>query len=468
MPADLNLRSDDVASAMGPGRSTHEPGRSWAWWWVPSSLVTVLPVVSRYSRTSFFYDEWTLINRVAGSGHGWSDALRSFNGHFWPLPYAVYAAQVWVFGLRTHALVFAVFSASLVAMHLALATVLRLLRVPLLPAFIAAGLVTYLGRGAQNMVFEIQLSWNFAYALGLAAAATVLRAERGRPFMKATWVAAALLLVAAGWDSVIASLLAVFTVCIGLLEWRRPAALLPAVPPVAIMLAAAAGTQVPGAQPSSLNEGATFAIRLLLAGLGTLAGRGELVGAAILGATAALLASATAARRLSRPALTALAAGLVTTGAAVASTTATRARLVGTDLNDYNRYVQLVAVCLLLALAPPLAALIHSTDRRVDHQRTAAIAVALLVAVGLNVEPLLAYRRTFEGWNRQTAALIGQSVGVLREGCPPGSGPAPDATPLGSLDPQVTVALLQVLAAEGVAPAARPATPRIVAAICRV
>ena len=171
--------------------------------------------------------------------------------------------------------------------------------------------------------------------------------------------------------------------------------------------------------------------------------------------------------RVSSLPLLALVGGLTALVAMVVLTTWSRAGIVKNDLRDYNRYIQVVAIFLVLAFLPTLVDIARSGNRGRDRRRTTlAVAVVLLVFV-LNLSPASSYRQTFESWATQTRVRVARSVGVLDRGCAAGSTPNPQAEPLGSLDPQISVSLLQTLREKHVAmPHTRSAGGGLAAAIC--
>ena len=100
-----------------------------------------------------------------------------------------------------------------------------------------------------------------------------------------------------------------------------------------------------------------------------------------------------------------------------------------------------------------------------------AVAAFFTVAFLLNLAPMLRYRRVVEGWQTQTHALVAQASAQLARGCPNGVSPPENAQPLGTLGPQVTVALLRQLEARGslhfAGHAADPVSPSVRDAMCR-
>ncbi|HEY2427600.1 MAG TPA: hypothetical protein VGI06_01625 [Acidimicrobiales bacterium] len=437
--------------------------------WAAIPLAAVALVATRYRRTYFFYDEWGMIGRVVEGHHHLATAFTLFNGHLVAWSYFAYLAQVRWFGLVGHAPIFVLFCLSLVAMHMALAATLTAFEVPDVVALLAAGAVTYFGPGAQNMVFEVQLSWNFAYAFAFCAAAVVLR---GRPSWSRAAAGAALMLVAMGADSVVAVLVGSVLGIGALLRWRRPLALLPIVPAALLeswlwIFAAGNGSFPP---PRSVGEAWRFAWRLALTAVGGLVGGKARAGALAVGVVLAALVPVVARRRLQAPGTTALVAGGSAGAGAVVAVTWTRAAVVGSDLQDFNRYIQLGAVFLLVALLPPAVGLaVHRTPGSTPRRWPVAVAVAAVGVVFIaNVPTLRAYRHTFEGWNQQSHLLVSESVAVLDHGCPPGTRADPSGQPLGYLGPQVTVGLLQLLRKQNVSlPRATVLDGKVMSLICR-
>jgi hypothetical protein len=434
------------------------------WAALPTVLLTV--VVMRYAHTYFFYDEWSMIGRVALERTGLHPAFASFNGHLWVLNYVVYLVQVRMFGIENHFVVYAVFCSSLLALHLSLAAVLRALELPSLVAILGAGLVVYFGPGAQTMVFEIELGPNFATALSFTAALIVLRAAPSRRSVLGASVA---LVAAMGCDSGLATVGLFFVAVLIVGRWRSRLGLATLVPPALVGIAwLATGARSGPQKAAGLRQQLDFAIKLVLRGVGGLAGSGELVGAMVLGAAAVALVVALRQHALHGAPLLAFAAGTATVVAASVWLARSRAGIVGNDLTDYNRYIQLVGMYALIALLPSLYRCLAPRKGRFERAAPVTASVLLLAALLSNTTSLFDYRNTFEQWNSRTRGLVVQSDTVLGSGCGRGRTPNPDARPLGTLDPQITVGLLETLRQRGWVdlPSARRVEAFIRDAIC--
>ena len=187
--------------------------------WVAIPLAGALWHLHNLRGTWWFFDEWSVIERVSHRAF-FEGVTTGFNGHLWMPTYVLYRAQVSQFGIERHAFVMAAYVLVLVALDLAIAAVLRASSVPLLVALPMAALVTYLGVAGQNLLFVVQASSMLAMALCAAATALVLR----RPPTRTTLtIVGVVLLCAVGADSgyalsgiVLASIVAVLT-----WSWRR-------------------------------------------------------------------------------------------------------------------------------------------------------------------------------------------------------------------------------------------------------
>lgn len=435
--------------------------------WIVVPVVMAAAVFTRHTHTYFFFDEWSEINRASFHTSHLSEAFQPAVGHLDLVSYVAYVAQIRWFGIGDHTFVFAVFCLSLLALHLTLAAVLRALDLPDAVAVVAAAVVTYFGPGSQNMVFAVQLGPNFAMALCFLAGLLVLRWRLGP--LSATAVSAALVLAIAA-DSANAAIGLVFVAVLIGFRWRHRLGLaalaLPMLGHAAWLLRtrASAGPEV----PVGLGQQVRFAVRLMLRAVGGLAGGGQLVGAIGLAAAAALLILALRRRSLSGKSVVALAAGGAAAITATATITNTRAGLIGDDFYNFNRHIQTVAVYMLVALLPFIFQALRPA-RPTAQQAASAIAVLVLIAVfAANLRPLHDYRDLFEHSNQRTKAQVAQSIAVLKHGCPTGLTENLHARPLGDLDPQLDVALLDALRLRGQANLPTPHTiePEIQNTIC--
>src|SRR5512140_3485448 len=268
----------------GPPPGTDRRSR-WSWL-VPAA--GALWAAWHLRRSYFFYDEWSMIDRVLHSS-AVDGTIKSFNGHLWMLQYWVYHAQVFRFGVDDHRFVIVVFLGALVTLHLSLATLFRASGLSRTPSMVVGGLLTYLGVASQNFLFAIQISTTLSMAAGVAASAIVLAAD---PSMVRAVAAGTLLLLAVAIDSGTALIALTLAACVTLLSWRGLArfVVLPAI--LALGLWVALGNRGP-AFPADLDTRAHFARQLLLLSAGGLFGQigatGEVTGAIVLAGSIALI-----------------------------------------------------------------------------------------------------------------------------------------------------------------------------------
>ena len=436
--------------------------------WARRALVVALPllglalIAARYKDNWYFYDEWSMIHRVLATRNKILQGITlPYNGHLYIICYLVYKAQL-ALGLANHALVWSIFCASLLAVNVAVAMVLWAGGVPPLASTVAGAVIAYFGPGAQLMTFEFQFTMNAAIALPILSGYFVLR-DRNRSLSSV--LVAVFLLLAIIFDSATAFAGLIFVAVLVALRWRDRwmlVALGPAVVAGATLLLATHGALL--TQPATPRQEALFAAKLLLLALGGLVGAGKAAGIVVLVASASALAWA-----LHKHALSATTAYLVTAGfvsglAMVTVTAWSRAGLVKNDFFDFNRYISLVAVYLLVALAPLFVAVARTILAHRAWSIEPVLACMLVVVFLLNLQPLARYRSTIETWMTQTHALVEDVTWSMSKSCPSGESLDPAAQPLGTLDPQITVGLLRELEASGSLepPARRPALPPVV------
>jgi hypothetical protein len=426
-------------------------------------LVGLALVASRYSDNWFFYDEWSMIHRVlATRGEVLQGATLLYNGHFYAICYLVYKAQL-ALGLGNHALVWGFFCASLLAVNVAVAMVLWAGGVPPLASAVAGAVIAYFGPGAQLMTFEFQFTMDSAIALPILCGYFVLR-DRNR--FRSSVLVAVLLLLSITFDSATAFAGLIFVAILVVLRWRDRwmwVALCPSVVAGSALLAATHGALL--TQPATPAQEALFAVKLLLLALGGLVGGGKVAGVVVLIASAAVLVWALHKHALSSATAYLVTAGLVSGLAMVALTAWSRAGLVKNDFFDFNRYISLVAVYLLLALAPLLVGLARTALASRAWPIEPALACLLVVVFLLNLPILTRYRSAIETWMAQTHALVEDVTWSMSKGCSSGETLDLTAQPLGTLDPQITVGLLRELEASGslAPPERQPKLPPTVA-----
>ena len=420
-----------------------------------AALLAVLIVATRYGRTYYFYDEWSMLNRVLSTrADVLNGATLGYNGHLYVICYLVYKAQL-ALGLSNHALIWAVFCASLVALTVATAHVLHAAGVPTLPALAAGVLITYFGPGAQLMTFEFQFTMNAALACSLFAGAAMFTISNRR---RSALLTSLLLLLAVLFDSATAFAGGIFVTMLVLLRWHDRWAIL-ALAPAAIVGAvfSIASQNALLTTPATLAERATFALHLVLLSLGAIAGGEQLAGACMLLVLATALITRLRRYPLPRPTRDLVLAASVSALAMVGITAWSRAGLVKGDFFDFNRYIALVAVYCILAVVPIALQLLSSFPTIRTPTASALLTLLLAVVFILNAQPLTRYRSTIEAWMAQTRALLTEATWTMSTRCPQPTHLDPGAAPLGSVGPQVSVALLHRLEQYGaLTPPSRP------------
>ena len=464
--------------------------------WVGFPIAGMLWVATRYSHNWYHADEWSIIGLTTGS-KGWlSGASASYQGHLQVGTYLVYRLQRIWWGLEGHELVYLAFCTSLAALQLTVATVLRRLGLPTLIALLAATVVTFFGPGAQNMVYEFQLTANFALALCFAACFVALRDHRTP---KAAVAIAGLLVAAIGTDSGIATFGVAFVAVVIVLLWPRRLIALALGPPTVVYLAWFAFGDNGKYLAASVGTMMSFAYHLFFLSAGGLVGGGETQGAILRGLGAAhpassptiplsgetvgiialVLASVCVAfgfvrHRLPRKVVATFIGGLVAAVLAVVVITKTRAYLIDPASEiPGSRYLLYVAVVLLLAFAPAIAATLRPAAPRSGRGLGIAAAAVLVAIFVANLHQVGPVRRFEEAWGMDTESRVRQSVTVLTEGCGEGSKPDPRANVVGQptgIPTEITVGLVQNLLASGdlTSGFGIPATPRVREAVCRL
>lgn len=413
--------------------------------WLGFPAAGALWVAWRLRKMYFFYDEWSMINLVTHLG-GIDGMTESFNGHLFVLNYWLYRIQVSLFGLDSRLFISACFVIALVALHLAIASVLRACGLPRQLSLMIGGLLAYLGCASQNFIFTFQISFVASVAAGLFGATIVLR---NAPSLRAI-IATALCLVAA---SLIASSLAIgvvpFVAVIAAVRWRWAA--VSAVTPAVIILVWWFTTADLGPKfPAPFGDRVSFAGRLSLQSIGAVVGNGQVAGAMISGVAMTLIAVALARRWLDQRAVVTLAAGLTMALMMVAGVTQSRAGYPFFNFVDFNRYLGYIAIPLTLAAAPAfLAAVRHVPLGRYKSTLVPALPVgAVVIAFLLGLSPASSYHEAFEHWNVQTRHDVVAATVVIDKGCPSGAAPDPASLPT-TYNPQISTALLRELIDRG-------------------
>ncbi len=435
-----------------------------------AALLGVLWAGRRLRHTYFYFDEWSMIGRVTQLGPI-EGATTSFNGHLWLFQDGIFRVQALVFGLDSNTFIVVMFGLSLVALHLSLAALAVRIGVPLVPALMLAGLLTYLGPAAQNFVFAVQVSPTFATAAAVGATAIVL----GRhPATRHCVIVSTLLLLSVLFDSGVGLL--ALALCggsvVGLWPRQRWWVLAPSV--LVTVFWYALGDLGPEFD-ATVGERIDFAARLLVRGAGAVVGGGAWAGVAVLVLLAVVLA--VSARRIDRVGWSVtLSAGIATT-INIAGIAQSRAGADDFTFFENNRYLQNVAIPLTITFLPALVACAGiAADRWGDTWlvgRPVRLAVPTMLigacfVLGLDEER--GYADVFIERTQDVRLGVRDISVVVAGGCPSGQPPDLDARALGSLSPQISARLVGELVDRGLlSPGPEDidsVDPQILAAIC--
>jgi hypothetical protein len=383
--------------------------------WIAFPTAGMLWVGSRSDRAWFVDDEWLMIGRAA-SGSWLHKMLAGFGGHLFALPYWVYRAQISFFGVESHWFVYAVFCGSLAALQLSVGAMLWRLGIPTVLALLAGSVVAYFGPGAQTMSYTAQFPTNLAFALSFTAGFIALRKDVRR----GSAVAVAVILIAAfAMDSGSGSVGIVFVATLVAALWPRRLALLAMTPPVAAIISwqliDRSGRE--SAVPAPLGESARFALHLTGRAAGGLIGDGRVAGWIFLPVAIVIVGVGLARAKLSRPVVACFVGGMLAAGAAVAGIVYTRAGYVPVADLGGSRFVQQVAVVLLVAFLPALAATLRPVRPASARLLAAAAAAGLIVIFILNLGSLWPHREFWEAWSANTKLSVRRSVYVVAAGC---------------------------------------------------
>ena len=398
--------------------------------------------------TYFFYDEWSMIDRVVRLRF-WAGTTSSFNGHLWMLQYWLYRAQVTWFGVDDNTFIRGVFICALIVLHVAIAAVLRGSGIPTITSLLLAGLLTYLGVASQNFLFAVQVSPTLSLALGVAATAIVLTR---RSSLTTCIVVGTLTLGSVGVDSATAIIGVTIAAVAAVISWRGLPTL--AVAPGAFALAwwYLAGDLGP---PFRADLGTRFAFggHLLLGAVGGLVGRTEKAGLVVLIVAVSVIAFAGRRRWITGPPLVMLIAGTTATAAVTIALSQSRAGMAGFNFIDFNRYLQSVALPFVLAVAPVIGVVLRRIDLPTGPagSRTTRILTAVAVpgivaaAFMFGLAPMRSYARGFVGWNQAVRGHVRSAASIAAAGCPGGKVPDPASLPAGDLSPQISTQLISEL-----------------------
>ncbi|MSO80052.1 MAG: hypothetical protein EXQ79_10695 [Acidimicrobiia bacterium] len=448
--------------------------------WVAFALVGMVWVATRYRHNFYYYDEWKMIDDTNDS---WLGIFDGFQGHLESLSFIVYRLQRTLSGLDSHEIVYFTFMVSLAALQLSVAALLRRLGVPMLIALVIATVVTYFGPGAQGMSWEFMLGINFALAFSFLAGFVAVGDHRAR---RNAFMIAGLLVLAFFADSGVAIFGAVFVGILVVALWPVPLAVralaLPAIAHVAWLLF---GQEQIGIT-TSFDKTFTLANRLVLYSFAGLAGGGEnhsvlyggladptipmnpaKIGVIVFVFAIGCVVWGRARRRLSRVIVVTLISGFVTVVTAAFLIAWKRAFLILPSSLFGSRYLQWLAVFLVVAFVPAITAALR-TDSQRSNRVIAAVAVIAMVGVfALNFATLRPARKFNEAWADGTRLEVSQVVSVLTTGCGPDARPDSRAEP-SNLSPQITVRLMRELLADGslVRTSDVVPPPEVVKAVC--
>jgi hypothetical protein len=439
--------------------------------WFAFPLAGMAWVGSRYGHVWYHADEGEMIGRTTSS-HGWfSNAFAGLNGHLNAGSYVVYRLQRAWLGVEGLQFVWLAFCASIAALQVSVAAVLRRLGLPTLLALLAATVVTLFGPGVQSIASQFQLGSNFALALSFGAAFVALRDEFT---LRAAVLVGALLVVAIGFDSAVATFGAVFVGVLVLFLWPKKLAALALGPAFVAYLVWLAFGDLGTQHAVGIGKIASFAFHLFTLSAGGLLGggdthasiarslgnthaapspiiplSGEAIGAVVLVLAAACVVLGFVRRRLDRKVVAALVGGLAAAIFAVAIIAKIRAYLIDPKLGlPGSRFIQQIAVLLTLAFVPAIVATLRPESPRLGHLLGAVAGVALIAIFLVNLHQVWAPREFEEAWGTNVKARVRQTVTVLSEGCGTGTQLDRRANPV-KLGTKFTVGSLQELLASG-------------------
>lgn len=414
---------------------------------VAAALIGSLWAGWRLSDTYFSLDEWSMIEQVTRLGKV-EGATTSFGGDLRFFQDLIFRIQAVWFGLDSNTFLVVLFLASLVALHLAVAWLAVRVGLALGPALALGGLLTYLGPAAQSFLVVLQLSPTLAAAAGIAATAIVLG---GAPTSARFLAVSGLLQLAALLDSGVGLSAVVIGGGVVLGVWPRQS--WSAIAPAGLIIAIWYVFGDLGPEfPASVGDRAVFAARVLGRGAGALAGGAAATGFVVLAICTTAVVIAVRSGRLDRSGRSVMIAGGAATMVSVVAIARSQAGVPGFTFVENSRYLQQVALPLTITVLPAFVACAELAKRRWRPLRRAApsarhtlaiAAIGLCFVAGLN-EALDHAEVVVE---RSELVRDGvQDIGALTEaGCPSGAPPRPDARPLGTISPQVSVRLVDEL-----------------------
>lgn len=460
------------------------------------ALGAVAWMIAQYPhRAWYFADEWFFITRTSPGRLDLPSVFEPWNGHLNLVSYLTYALQQRVFNLSNAFIVYGAFIASLVAIQLTTAAIMRRLGVPLILALTTGTLLAFFPAGAENVVSQFQLGPNLAVAALLGAMLIVISSEAGSArhavgvtaLMMLALIADSGMLVfglvgvaiiafalwrwqVAAW-SVAPSLAAivawsVLSGSVPLDEWQTP---IGDIPRWVIHLFALTAAGLVGAVDNSMAI--DTALRGQVARLGDWAPQ-ETLGLIVLILTLVVVGFGFVRRAYTRPVIAVLLGCLTSTLIFASLVARTRAVLLGTPYALAGvRYVHTLATFLVVALMPAIAAtarsLIPSSRGRAIATSAAVAAIALVIVISA---PQLARTRRLQlAWANGVRQTVGEEVWLIRRGCPNGNLNV-DADPgLRLWLSQTPVGMIRTLDDAGKLPSeiSRPPSLDVVIDVCR-
>jgi hypothetical protein len=441
-------------------------------------------VAAQPTNSYFHHDEREMKERVV-TGQAVHQSLIGFNGHFWAIPYLVFHLQVGLFGAQSSSFIFFALCVSLLALSVSAGLVLIELGVPTPVAVLAAAMVTYFGPGAETMVLEYEFGANLTLALCLFAAYIALRVDA--PRLRHAGAVSVLLVAAVACDSGLALVALPFTILVVVAAWSRRWAATALAPPLLLLLVwtlvdrakVFAPDGCPNCWPATfsapLGWSLRFGLALLTRAAGGLVGGGPGIGYVVLVGSLVVLAAAVRHRRLGRVGTAAAIGAWLSALTSVMSVTYSRAGFWTTEQEAIrslaapsNRYVQSVALFLLLGVLPVVVRTVPWPARLPAWSGVALGSAALIAVFALNLPGVNETRAFYKGWSNRVRLDVQASADVLAHGCGPGSAPDPNAVPTAGSSPQITVRLVQDLLERGaLEPSTAPPNPALVELICQ-
>ena len=421
--------------------------------WTVLPLLAVSIIAIRYHRTWYFYDEWGLIRRIINTRESFAGHVELYVGHLWLTNHLLYEIQVFWFGTSNHLFIWAMFCASIVLLVYAVSFCLLRLGVPSIVA-LAGGLVVGLfGPGGGLVSFEIDVGTILATALIFLAAAIVSR-ESPETSGEVVIVTLVLLLAVVSDSSVtLIGLLPIGALLI--VQWSRRHASIALLPTLLVGLWTLTQTLPRFSAPTIAGQ-VNFGFKLLFGTAGGLVHGGPVAGGVMLALAIVVITIGWRRGALGRRVKASLVGALASVAVLCASLAWSRSLY---PLTPGIRYFAEVAVFLLVGLLPALWSSVASLWDARRRGLPAAAALALLAVLLFNLGPLLQNEVTIESWASSVRQEFPQAVWIAEFGCPNGQAAKETSRPIGSLSPQITVAMIRDLRHLGLFTSIAPSPP---------